>query len=522
MTEEKKIRQILVSVIIISILVRGFLAAFLELGNDEVYYWTYAKFPDLSHFDHPPMVGLIIQLFTLNLHFDQEFFLRLASIVFGAVNTWLVFLLGRLIRDSITGLYASLLYTGSFYCSILAGTFILPDSPQVFFWLISLYLLLNALPDKSLSRRSRNFLLLAGVSTGFALLSKYHSVFLVSGVFLYILFFNRKWFRAKETYLSFLIVIVMFIPVLLWNYQNQFISFTFHEGRIDAQEAGIRWNYFGTEMIGQVFYNNPVNFILIILAFIAVIRGRRLMDRNHLWLLLLISLPLTLIFIGFSLFNATLPHWTGPAYLGFILIAAAYLGERSSRREKMVMIPVAVKLSIGLLLIVVVLASGQITRGWIPVGKLGFNDISRQLYGWNELGEKFKPLSNKYTKAGIMDPKAPVISFRWFPAANFDYYVARPAGTEVYAIGELNRIHKYYWIDKERGPLKKGINAWFIALSDDFQDPHNLYPGLFDSIPNPDTLHILRGKEEIRQAYVFRLMGLRKEIVFDSMKVCYR
>jgi hypothetical protein len=33
----------------ISAIARGFIAGFIELGNDEVYYWTYAKFPDLSH-----------------------------------------------------------------------------------------------------------------------------------------------------------------------------------------------------------------------------------------------------------------------------------------------------------------------------------------------------------------------------------------------------------------------------------------------------------------------------------------
>ena len=27
-----------------------------ELGNDEVYYYTYALQPDWNHFDHPPMV----------------------------------------------------------------------------------------------------------------------------------------------------------------------------------------------------------------------------------------------------------------------------------------------------------------------------------------------------------------------------------------------------------------------------------------------------------------------------------
>ena len=81
---DKRINRILFYLIGISLIVRAFLAGLLELGNDEVYYWTYALYPDLSHFDHPPMVGFIIQIFSLNLLFEHEFFLRLGSIIFGA------------------------------------------------------------------------------------------------------------------------------------------------------------------------------------------------------------------------------------------------------------------------------------------------------------------------------------------------------------------------------------------------------------------------------------------------------
>ena len=81
MNGEKQIRNALWILLVTSLLIRAMIAAFLELGNDEVYYRTYALFPDWSHFDHPPMVGWLIQLFTLNLFFDSEFFLRLASLV---------------------------------------------------------------------------------------------------------------------------------------------------------------------------------------------------------------------------------------------------------------------------------------------------------------------------------------------------------------------------------------------------------------------------------------------------------
>jgi uncharacterized sodium:solute symporter family permease YidK len=54
--------------IVFAAIIKIIIAPFFELGNDEVYYWTYALQPDWNHFDHPPMVGLLIRLTSLNLY----------------------------------------------------------------------------------------------------------------------------------------------------------------------------------------------------------------------------------------------------------------------------------------------------------------------------------------------------------------------------------------------------------------------------------------------------------------------
>ena len=54
-------------IIAISTIIRGITAYILELGEEESYYWTFAKFPELSNFDQPPMLGWFIQLFSHNL-----------------------------------------------------------------------------------------------------------------------------------------------------------------------------------------------------------------------------------------------------------------------------------------------------------------------------------------------------------------------------------------------------------------------------------------------------------------------
>jgi hypothetical protein len=73
--------------IFLTMLIRLFIANYLELGNDEVYYWTYALHLQMNYFDHPPIIALLLRLTTLNLHFQQEIFLRLGAILGAAAGT---------------------------------------------------------------------------------------------------------------------------------------------------------------------------------------------------------------------------------------------------------------------------------------------------------------------------------------------------------------------------------------------------------------------------------------------------
>jgi hypothetical protein len=464
------------------------------------------------------MVGLVIQLFTLNLAFDSEFFIRLAAVVFGTLSTFMMFLIGSQIKNPLTGLYAALLYTASFYGFILCGTFILPDSPQVFFWLLTILFLLKSLPDRNLLPKSRRFLLLAGVAAGMAMLSKYHSVFLVTGAFFYIILYNRRWFRATETYIALLIFILLCLPVAWWNYDNNFISFSFHENRIGITSSGLQPKYFFTEIAGEFFYNNPINVVIIIISLIALIRRRSFLGTGSKHILIWVSVPLVLVFMSFSLFRSTLPHWTGPGYLGFMLIAAAYLSEPSHRGSKLCLVPLPLVFALAFVMIIAVTAVAQIRYGVVPLSRWKIRDFSHDLSGWRQLGEKFAPVAKRDQSSGTMGRSAPVITFRWFPAANLDYYVASKLNLPVYAIGSLERIHKYYWINNIHGTLKQGTNAYYIALSDDYEDPVALYGELFDTITPPDTITLTRGRDTIRKAFVYRLMDLKKEMTFPITK----
>ena len=136
--EKMNIKGKLSLLILLSTLIRLIVGDQIQLGNDEVYYWTYARNPDCSHFDHPPMVGFIEQLFTMNLFFESELALRLGFIISGTLSTLLMYLIGKEIKNERTGLIAAVLFNTSIYGFIISGLFIMPDGPMVLFWMTSL------------------------------------------------------------------------------------------------------------------------------------------------------------------------------------------------------------------------------------------------------------------------------------------------------------------------------------------------------------------------------------------------
>lgn len=124
-----------------------------------MYYFTYAEHLQWNYFDHLPGVALLIKLFTLNLFLSSELFVRLGAICCAGIGTLLCFKIGELIRNERTGYYAAILYNTSIYSSIIAGTFILPDSPQVVFWLASLFVVLKiVIQSKKKQTNTNSFL----------------------------------------------------------------------------------------------------------------------------------------------------------------------------------------------------------------------------------------------------------------------------------------------------------------------------------------------------------------------------
>lgn len=511
--KQQNINKCLILLLCVSALLRGFLAYFLEFGNDEVYYWTYAKFPDWSHFDHPPMVGWFIQLFSCNLLFDSEFFLRLSSVVSMTLNTYLIYLIGKQVKNEQTGFYAALLYTASVYAFVITGIFILPDTPLGVFTLLAVLQLVKYFQDEK-----NKHLLLAGLFSGLAMLSKYSGVFIWLGIGLYIIFYSRKEFKNPFLYLSALISAVCMLPVLLWNVNNDFISFTFHGNRVGFF-GDFHPEYFLAELAGEFLYNNPVNYVLTIIALIALIKGRKFISDMPKRLILCLTLPLIILFWFFSLTRQILPHWTSPSFVLLLIFVAAQLSDKYEVNADNVLIPKSIIAALSVLAVVLLFGVVEIKTGIIPLNNTeksktvqhyGKGDFTLDMYGWRQIKPEFQKIREDAILEGKMKEDDGMIALKWFPLANMDYYVAYPLGINMYGFRNPAEIHKYAWINKERGGLQLGNDYWFLTESFDYYEPNKYLKPYFKEIIPTDTITVERGGEPAKYVFVYMLKDLKK------------
>jgi hypothetical protein len=191
-------------------------ASFTELIYDEAYYWYYAQDMAWGYFDHPSMVAFLIKL--SSLLFDGELGVRFMSCVLSAGTYVLLWLLTDNPKKKDYVIHFFLLVF-SFTLMNAYGFLTLPDTSLLFFTALFLWLYKRFLKVEDTVATIGLGLVMAAL-----MYSKYHAVLVILFVFAsnYSLIFNKK------AWLAVILALICYTPHLVWLYQNDFVSITFH------------------------------------------------------------------------------------------------------------------------------------------------------------------------------------------------------------------------------------------------------------------------------------------------------
>jgi hypothetical protein len=132
------------------------------------------------------------------------------------------------------------------------------------------------------------------------------------------------------------------------------------------------------------------------------------------------------------------------------------------------------------------------------------------LSGWNDFSKEFASLAKDDVASGKMKPGASIIINKWFPGGHLEFYTSRESGLGVAAIGRLDDIHKFAWLNKEREPLHLADDGYAIVPSNLPLNVKEAYADYFETISEPVMITQKRSGGIVRYFYVYRMKNCKR------------
>ncbi len=290
----------------------------IELLQEEAYYWNYAQHLAPGYLDHPPMVALLISLGTL-LFGNNELGVRFGAFICWFITALFVYKLTQSIFNKDTAFKAIILVAvlPIFFGVALVMT---PDAPLITCWSGALYYLYRALVQGKPTAWYP-----AGIWLGLGLVSKYTIAFLGPAIVLFLLLdaSSRKWILKPEPYLAAILALVIFSPVIWWNYQHDWASFLFQsKQRLEGTPS-----FSIDQLLGSILILlTPTGFLAALYAmrprlagleFLHTKPGKNVSSRSYFFCMIMVIVPLS-FFALLSLRSGIKLNWTGPIWLALL------------------------------------------------------------------------------------------------------------------------------------------------------------------------------------------------------------
>ena len=473
-------------------------ARLLPLSADEAYFWQWSRHLDLSYYEHPPMTGIVVALFTL---FKSTLLtIRLGPIVLVLGTTILVYFLAKeMFQDERVAFWSGLLVNIApvFAVGAIITT---TDAPLGIFWMLTLYFVY-----KAISSQKRYWWWLSGLALGFSFLTKFISIFIPVSVFLFLLFSKekRKWLTRKEPYLALILSLLVFSPVIIWNASRGWVTFKYNLGmRYISSDTSLKFRYFLEYFGGQAFILSPFLFIGCMAGIInSAYRGFKNNDDKSLFLFFT-SIVVLLMFGIYSWFDRVAPHWVACGYLtAFIAATVLFLGRERKKFYRTIWIAL-VSFSVFMTAFVhAVPIYPKILTSIVNSEKGGPKRLRVFLSGWmKDLGEKVSSIKKEMTEDTF-------ILCRGYALASYVAFYT-DGQCETYSIGQTTpHGHSYrYWSDFDS---LIGKDAIFVKEGEKEGGYTEKLTLAFDEIRKEPVFEIRRDGEVIKKFSIWRCYNFR-------------
>lgn len=479
----------IVGLIIVSTIVRLLLAYLVEFGNDEVFYRTFTIYPETNLFDHAPLINVILKLSTFHQFFDNTVINRLWPIIIAGINTWLVYNIGTKVKNGVSGWYAALFYTLSIYGSVIIGITIIPETAQLFFWLLCINLMIDILPAQVLDTNTRKKMVVFGIFVSLAILSKYSSIFLWLGAILFIVFYNRKWLRDPSLYVALFTSFLFILPVINWKSRYDWPGLHVLSNTIGLHDINLE--YFFNCILAQIWYFNLINFILVVIALGFIFKRRNNVISQASVILLLASIPLYLVASFFMLFQVAWPYSAGPVFTTLGILASIHWADTINKisinvRRKFV---AAYVISSIFLIGFFIMSREFYQPNSSESTSFAEFDLIRDDTGWITISEAFNKIARFEESKGNMQPNSDLVSFPKFLLAHEDFFIARPKRRKLFLL-LASKDSSNLWINERLGGLQNGKDYYFIKLSSQGDVGEGILKNNFNKVELFDTVWI--------------------------------
>lgn len=323
---------LVVATIAVSAVARVLFDAAIGFGVGEGYYVASARHLALSYFDQPPLFLWVTWLMLRFYEATDTLMLRLPFLAMFGVTTWLMFLFGKRLFGEWAGAWSAVILNLSLVFTLSVGSWVQPDAP------LFLFLLAAALCVSELAfGEPRRPLLLwcgAGAAFGLALLSKYHAALTLLGLLIFVATTPgyRAWFMSRGLLCAAVIATVIFSPVLIWNAQNEWVSFLFQGER--AVGSGLHPEWLLRSILGQGALIGVLIWPPLMVVFFKALRQGPA-DPKSWFLCCLGMLPLIL----FTVVALWAPlglhfHWQAPGYVFLFPLLGRAVADRMQRNDR--------------------------------------------------------------------------------------------------------------------------------------------------------------------------------------------